>query len=456
MQALDSSQPQKVEYCIPLWLRDQQVAAAIARVPGRIASDMQKRPERVAVVCFGPSLAAEWEKIKDFDLVMTCSGAHKFLVERGITPTWHVEVDPREHKTKLIGPPCAATEYLIASTCHQAVFDHLEGFNVKLWHVFDNDQEAFRVLPHGEWAILGGCSVGLRCLTMARFLGFTDLHVFGMDGSEGATGTHAAEHPNQNKVLCSTTYNGVEYKTTPAILEASRQTWHELNQMPDVTCRFYGEGLVQAMAKDYRREPPAKGNAIIAIHKPEVISAEYRRLNTQLHNTNPAYGVGGERHAATVLKLAASLGTKNILDYGCGKGRLGRAIPFHIAEYDPAIPGKDESPKPADLVICTDVLEHIEPEKLPCVLEDLRRCVLKLGLFVIHTGPSTKTLADGRNSHLLQKGRDWWKMKLKHYFALAKDSIIEKPPLLYCVVAPRPEGNGGPKLRGAIMSVKSP
>src|SRR5690242_8066880 len=100
---------------------------------------------------------------------MSCSGAHKFLIERGVVPTYHVEVDPRQHKIALMGEPHKDVEYLAASTCHPKLMEHLKGFNLKLWHVFDPKDEV--ILPKGEWAVTGGCSVGVRCITLARFLG---------------------------------------------------------------------------------------------------------------------------------------------------------------------------------------------------------------------------------------------------------------------------------------------
>ena len=45
-------------------------------------------------------------------------------------------------------------------------------------------------------------------------------------------------------------------------------------------------------------------------------------------------------------------------------------LTFEIKEYDPAIPGKDSLPEPADIVVCSDVLEHIEPNYLLNVLVD--------------------------------------------------------------------------------------
>jgi 6-hydroxymethylpterin diphosphokinase MptE-like/Methyltransferase domain len=421
VRALDATQPQKVSYAIPLWLRDEQIRVNISLLKERIEPHYEVRDQPIAVVCYGPSLNDTWEEIRNFEHVITCSGAHRFLIDRGIIPNFHCEVDPREHKLQLIGEPHKDVEYLIASTCHPKYFRRLVdgGFNVKLWHVFDGQDEAMRVLPPGEWALTGGCSVGLRALAIAHFLGFRDLHIFAMDGSEGASGKHAAAHPNQAKQFYTTEYKGVTYRTTPAILEAARQTWHELNLLKDVRATFYGEGLVQAMAKDYVRESP-KSATLLAFNKPELISAEYRELNAKLHDERLDYGVGGGKHADIVIKLRDSVKATSVLDYGAGKGYLAKALPFPIWEYDPAIPGKDISPRPADLVVCTDVLEHVEPDRLHFVLGDLARCVLQFGYFVIHTGAAKKFYADGRNTHLIQQGFDWWKGKLKKHFTVAK------------------------------------
>lgn len=434
-RTLDWQTKQQVRYCIPMWLRDEQIRQSTARISGRIQPG-ERREDPVAVVGFGPSLQDTWEQIQNFKYVISCSGSHKFLIERGIIPTWHVEVDPRPHKVQLIGPPQKETTYLIASTCHKDVFDHLEGHTVLLWHVFDAGDEGRRLLPHGEWAITGGCDVGLRAITIAGFLGFRNLHIFGMDGC-GRDTSHADAHPNAVKKYLPCEYDGVTYQTTPALLEAARSVEHELSAMPAINATFYGEGLIQHMARNFKRKDvkePEKFANIVGCLKPELISAEYCQLNVQLHKENLAYGVGGGKHAQTVMKLAESLNTRSVLDYGCGKSYLAKAIPWPIWEYDPAIPGKEESPRPADLVVCTDVLEHIEPDKLNFVLDDLRRVTRTVGYFVIHTKAAQKTLPDGRNTHLIQKGKRWWQARLRKFFTVGK--IIEKNSELHVVVVP--------------------
>jgi 2-polyprenyl-3-methyl-5-hydroxy-6-metoxy-1,4-benzoquinol methylase len=441
---LNATEKQDVRYCVETWVRDEQIKQAIARVKDRIKPHAE-REEPIAIVCFGPSLQQTWEQVKDFKYVMSCSGSHKFLVEHGITPDWHVEVDPREHKVGLIGPPQKDTTYLISSTCHRKVFDHLEGHTVQLWHVFDASEDGKRLLPPGEWAITGGCDVGLRALTIAGFLGFRDLHVFGMDHSAGTVDAplpsrHAAFHPNSGKSekYATCEYDGRHFLTTAGMLEAARQVWHELDQMPAVKATFYGDGLCQAMSRNYVPKPTSdvrNFQQVVAVQKPELISAEYLALNAQLHHDNLAYGVGGGKHAPAVIKLCEAIKTRSVLDYGCGKGYLAKALDFPVWEYDPAIPEKSATPRPADLVICSDVLEHIEPEKLLYVLDDLRRCVKRVGFFIIHTGPAQKVLADGRNAHLIQRGEHFWRKQLSKFFDVGK---IEKRGVeLYCVVGPK-------------------
>lgn len=435
---VDITKKQQVTYCIPLWLRDLQIKLAIERVKGRLEPNYDLKDEPIAVVSYGPSLNDTWQEIADFKYIITCSGAHKFLIERGIIPTYHADVDPRPHKAQLIGTPHKDVQYLIASTCHPAVFDLLEGYNVKLWHVFDTSEDALRTLPRGEWAVMGGCSVGLRTMTLARFLGFTNQHVFGMDGNEGASGKHAAAHPNQPKDYCLTEYKGKEYKTTIAMLEAAKGTWHELDQMPDVSACFHGEGLVQAMALDYVRKPAFKDKpqmSTIAFAQPELISVEYKDLNIRLHHDNLAYGVGGDQYATVVMQMAEKVKTNSVLDYGCGKGMLAKSIPYPIWEYDPAVKGKEELPRPADIVVCFDVLEHVEPDKLLYVLDDLRRVTKQVGYFVLHMGQSNKKLADGRNAHLIQHNERWWRAKIGQFFEIGM--VRQNGDLLHFVVGAR-------------------
>ncbi len=160
-----------------------------------------------------------------------------------------------------------------------------------------------------------------------------------------------------------------------------------------------------------------------------LITEEYRRLNAELHERRPDYGVSGHKWARAVHSLAAQYGARDILDYGCGKETLARAMETsdygakcsartgkRIVGYDPAIPGLDAPPEPADLVVCGDVLEHVEPECLDAVLDDLARLTKKVAFLVVATRLAKKTLADGRNAHLIVRPPQWWMPKIMARF----------------------------------------
>jgi len=89
---------------------------------------------------------------------------------------------------------------------------------------------------------------------------------------------------------------------------------------------------------------------------------------------------------------------------------------YNVFEYDPGISGKDTSPEPRDYLICIDVLEHVEPDLLYNVLEDLERVIKKKGYLTIAMYPARRILKDGRNAHLIVKDSFWWITKLREHF----------------------------------------
>jgi 2-polyprenyl-3-methyl-5-hydroxy-6-metoxy-1,4-benzoquinol methylase len=142
-----------------------------------------------------------------------------------------------------------------------------------------------------------------------------------------------------------------------------------------------------------------------------LISPDYLDTQAALHADPQGYGTKGSRWAATVLDVALRYDCGSVLDYGCGGGALARVLAggsISVREYDPAIPGKDGHPSFADLVVCTDVLEHVEPEKLDTVLAHLRKLARKAVFLVVSTRPALRTLPDGRNAHLIVESPAWW------------------------------------------------
>jgi hypothetical protein len=154
-------------------------------------------------------------------------------------------------------------------------------------------------------------------------------------------------------------------------------------------------------------------------------SPEYLDLNRELHSRGN-YGISGHKWAAKVHDLAGQCEAQTILDYGCGQGTLAAALrknypdmPGSIFEYDPAIPGKEDKPRRVDLVVCGDVLEHIEPDCLLAVLDDIQSIARKAVFLVVATQPAVKILADGRNAHLIVEPVEWWLPKLMQRWRVA-------------------------------------
>lgn len=147
-----------------------------------------------------------------------------------------------------------------------------------------------------------------------------------------------------------------------------------------------------------------------------MISQEYQKLMQEMHSTVHTFGASGHKDADRVLAICEMFKTRDVLDYGCGKGTLAQSLPFKIQQYDPGVPEFSAMPKPAEFVVVADVAEHIEPEHIDGVLNHIRDLTKKVAMFLIATRPAKKTLADGRNAHLIVQGERWWIDKLKQRF----------------------------------------
>ena len=167
-----------------------------------------------------------------------------------------------------------------------------------------------------------------------------------------------------------------------------------------------------------------------------LISPEYLVLQRELHERSRHYGTSGKTWAEAVAKFADVVKAASILDYGAGKGTLADLfVGEDFREFDPAVPGKDTRPEPADLVVCGDVLEHIEPVYLESVLDDLRKLARKGVFLVIGTVPAMKTLADGRNAHLIVESSRWWLPRLMERWSLSE--FRDYGPAFQCTMTVR-------------------
>lgn len=163
----------------------------------------------------------------------------------------------------------------------------------------------------------------------------------------------------------------------------------------------------------------------------ERISDAYVSEQIRLHADPRGYGQRGRKWAEHVLALVDRFEARSVLDYGCGTGSLGAALrvarerTLRIEEYDPAIPGKDGVVHFADLVTVTDVLEHVEPDKIGAVLRHIRQLSRKAVFVVISLVETAKTLSDGQQAHVLLRSVAWWRSAVQ----LSGFRIVEEPAI---------------------------
>lgn len=146
------------------------------------------------------------------------------------------------------------------------------------------------------------------------------------------------------------------------------------------------------------------------------ISPEYLAEQRKLHADPRGYGQRGAKWADQVQTIALRMGKMDaILDYGCGANTLAAELSsrgLRTRSYDPAIPAFDHEPPPTDLVVCTDVLEHVEPACILPVLSHLAQLTKRQLFVVISLVETDKKLSDGRSAHVLVKPAEWWRQSL--------------------------------------------
>lgn len=190
----------------------------------------------------------------------------------------------------------------------------------------------------------------------------------------------------------------------------------------------------------------------------QLISDEYKELNTALHKKNNLFGAKGFKKGAEIYEhFIKKYTVTSCLDYGCGKGTLGMFLSSNYGHtvhmYDPCY--EQFNTHPVDMkfdgVICSDVLEHIEPEFLDNVLKDIFDLGSRVYYLAIGLCPSNKNLSDGRNAHLIIEDSKWWRERLERVgfeildvLETEKDSTNPKL-VFYRVVCKRrfPDGSSG-------------
>jgi hypothetical protein len=158
------------------------------------------RPGAICIVGGGWSLDETKDELLDIcwkgSSIIALNGAAKWLMERNIRPAIQVVLDARPENAEFITdiPGC---KYLIASQCAPETFEACEGKETYIWHAAGSDEEDAAKIAlldefyMGHWTnVIGGSTVGLRAITLARMMGFKFQHLFGIDSCYSSDGRH--------------------------------------------------------------------------------------------------------------------------------------------------------------------------------------------------------------------------------------------------------------------------
>lgn len=148
----------------------------------------------IALVGGGPSLRKNLEKLRKFKTIIACGSVHDFLIANDIIPTYAAICDPDPISINYFKKPHTEIKYLLSSGVHESVINHLLNYQVVLWHCHSPDYDRVEIekLEGCEYhAISGGCTIGLRSISMAMMFGYTNIHIFGFDSCMSDDECHA-------------------------------------------------------------------------------------------------------------------------------------------------------------------------------------------------------------------------------------------------------------------------
>lgn len=139
--------------------------------------------------------------------------------------------------------------------------------------------------------------------------------------------------------------------------------------------------------------------------------------------TDNFHGLSILQHADSIGKMVRMTRAKTLLDFGCGRADAYRSphkvwhqwglARADVTLYDPAFNRDNVLPTGKfDIVVCSDVLEHIPEEEVDAFIDRLAGYA-RHGLWAsVCCRPAKKKFADGTNLHVTVRPYDWWWQKI--------------------------------------------
>ena len=280
--------------------------------------------------------------------------------------------------------------------------------------------EASNLVWHGN--------VFATTMNLMMHMGFKEIYLAGvdLDNSKGDY-AHGKELSPQNKEWNSKLYTNLREYLAWLAKAAEIEGIKFFSISPD---SLINEFIPYVSLEDLNEslEVPTESGALhhsSTVENTDVVSQDYKEQLQKLHSST-VWGETAQNMVGRIKPVIDKYDLKELVDYGSGHGGFRKSLndtSYSIHEYDPGIPGKDVLAPEKDFLLSIDVLEHIEPDKIDSVLEDMQRIMQKAGFFSIATGPARKILPDGRNAHLIIEDADWWTEKVSKYFTIVDTQV---------------------------------
>ena len=212
----------------------------------------------IALCAGGPSLKDHLEDIRRLQIegaeVVCVGNSGHLLAAAGIKPNGHILMDGVDRNRSFV-VDIPDTRYLVASQCDPSVFEALRDHqNVYIWHA-GGPEDVQEILanfygPGGFWLVPGGSYVSLRSISLLHMLGFTWMHVYGLDSCLMDEEHHSYAQPDADgQVVENVTVGERDFRATYWMLDQADQFVDsiKLGYFGGAELAVHGDGLISYM-----------------------------------------------------------------------------------------------------------------------------------------------------------------------------------------------------------------
>lgn len=218
--------------------------------------------QRVCILGGGPSLNDTLPALNDLlrggAKLITTNGAYHWALQHNLLPSAQIVMDARDTNARFVDPPLPQCQYMLASQCHPALWDRVEGRPyVWIWHALGKGGPEGEILDQyygaNYWTPIGGGStVVMRALVLLRNLGFMRIDLFGTDSCWLDGAHHAydqAENATEARIHVQARPDGHDelardFWCAPWHLAQVSDFLIFLEKMKDMRITVHGDGLL--------------------------------------------------------------------------------------------------------------------------------------------------------------------------------------------------------------------